>query len=446
MKNRRINTTKFVVLLSVTTMAASIVGCEKSNQSTQYSAPPVTGQTTDTTLNNQHEEITQELMSIMDHNPELKAMLEKSIAKAKEINPDKKSNPAQSLEEYYDYIDWASKAMPWSILPDVDQLQSGLYDKIDQSVDYFYFANDQQLPELEGKGYYNNSIQYVEPYRSWLVNFAAQYGQYLNTTDSWCDDYYQQAKKEESFHLNDGTYESPDNWKTFNQFFSRYLSSPDKRPIASPDDDRVIVSPADSQPQGIWKIDENSNIIHEEGVVIKSGIFTSVSELLGDSAYKEAFAGGTLTHTFLDVNDYHRYHFPVSGTVKEVQIIPGDDAAGGITKWDKEKQRYILEARVPGWQMIETRGCVIVDTEEYGLVAVLPIGMSQISSVCFEDTVKEGAKVKKGDMLGCFLFGGSDIVMLFQQDAKFELTAPKNQDDLYEHINMGMEYGVFQSE
>lgn len=33
MKNRRINTTKFAVLLSITTMAAAIVGCEKSNQS-----------------------------------------------------------------------------------------------------------------------------------------------------------------------------------------------------------------------------------------------------------------------------------------------------------------------------------------------------------------------------------------------------------------------------
>lgn len=96
--------------------------------------------------------------------------------------------------------------------------------------------------------------------------------------------------------------------------------------------------------------------------------------------------------------------------------------------------------------MIETRGCVIVDTEEYGLVAVLPIGMSQILSVCFEDTVKEGAKVEKGDMLGCFLFGGSDIVMLFQKDVKFEMTAPKSQDGLYVHINMGMEYGVLQSE
>jgi hypothetical protein len=47
--------------------------------------------------------------------------------------------------------------------------------------------------------------------------------------------------------------------------------------------------------------------------------------------------------------------------------------------------------------MIETRDCIIVDTEEYGLVAILPIGMSQICSCNFEDSVKVGAKVNKGD-------------------------------------------------
>lgn len=442
MKNRRINLLLGILMVSVL-LCTSCAGKEQ-DQKGQYGAPPVTGLTTDDTLNNPHEEITQELISIVNHNPELKAMLEKSIAQAREINPDKTSNPAQTLEEYYDYIDWAAKAMPWSILPEVDKLQSGLYDRIDQSLDYFYFINDQPLEELEGKGYYNNSIQYVEPYRSWLVTFTAQYGEYLNTEDSWCDAYYEEAKADESFHLNDGTYESPDNWKTFNQFFARYLSSPDQRPITAKEDTSVVVSPADSQPQGIWQIDEDSNIIQEEGVAIKSGNFKSISALLGDSEYKDAFANGTLTHTFLDVNDYHRYHFPVSGTVKEVQVIPGDDAVGGIITWDAERERYMLAARTPGWQMIETRGCVIVDTEEYGLVAILPIGMSQVSSVCFEDTVKEDAKVEKGDMLGCFLFGGSDIVMIFQEEAGFELTAPQKQDGGYEHINMGTEYGVFQ--
>lgn len=415
---------------------------QTSETEAQYIFPPVTGLTSDDTLGSEHEEITQELISMVNHNDSLKSMLIKSIEKAKEINPDKKTNPAQTLEEYYDYVDWAAKALPWSILPGVEDNFPALYDQIDQSLNYFYFINDQPLEELKDKGLYNNSIQYMEPYRTWLINFTAQWGQYLNTTDSWSEEYYQTALANEDFNLHNDTYESADNWKTFNQFFARYLKSPDVRPVTAPDDGSVVVSPADSQPQGVWKIDENSNIVHEEGVNIKSGIFTSADALLGDSDYLGAFAGGTLTHTFLDVNDYHRYHFPVSGTIKEVKIIPGDDAIGGAVTWDKDRKKYILSAKTPDWQMIETRGSVIIETEEYGLVAVLPVAMSQVSSVNFEDAVKVGAKVEKGDMLGCFLFGGSDIIMLFQKDANFEMTVPTGEDGKLQHIDMGTQYGI----
>lgn len=411
----------------------------------QYLRPPVTGESTDDSLDSAREPITKELISMMNHNPELKQMLIDSIAKAKQINPDVNTNPAQTLEQYYDFIDWASKAKPWNVLTGLPYPK--LYEKIDQSIDYFYFINDVPLDALKDKGYYNNSLQYVEPYRSWMINFIQQWGQYLNTTDSWSDEDYKIALADERFNLGGDTYESPSNWKTFNQFFARYLSDPSKRPIASPDDDSVFVSPADSQPQGVWKIEVDGTIIGAgtesttEGVDIKSGVFTKVQQLLKDSIYKDEFNGGTLTHTFLDVNDYHRYHIPVSGTIKEFFITKADDAAGGLTVWDKEKNKYMLLARKPGWQNIETRGGVIIETEKYGLVAVMPIGMSQISSVNFEDTIARGAQVKKGDMLGCFLFGGSDIVMLFQKDVKFELTAKQSENGSYEHINVGCEYG-----
>lgn len=46
-----------------------------------------------------------------------------------------------------------------------------------------------------------------------------------------------------------------------------------------------------------------------------------------------------------------------------------------------------------------------------------------------------------GDMLGYFLFGGSDIIMLFQKDAQFEMTAPMENKVDYENILMGEEYG-----
>lgn len=286
-------------------------------------------------------------------------------------------------------------------------------------------------------------LQYVEPFRSWMILFTKNWGLYLSTKDSWNEQFYQKNLADERFGMNNGWYESPEKWNSFNDFFARRLSSPAARPIAQPANESVVVSPSDSAPQGVWKIDKNSRFIQQKGVRLKSANFNSVDAILGQgSAYAGAFANGVLTHTFLDVNDYHRYHFPVSGTVKEVRKILADDAAGGITVWNEKLRKYELEDHLPGWQSIETRDCVIIDTEKYGLVAVLPIGMSQVSSVNFEENVKVGAKFKKGDPLGYFLFGGSDIVMLFQPQAGFEITAPAADADSYKHIYMGEAYGV----
>jgi len=387
---------------------------------------------------------TLELISIVENNPNIKSMLIKSINQAKVVNPDKNTNPAQTLAEYYDFVTWAETCMPWSILPKTPY--TSLYDKIDQSLDYFYFINDQPLTELEGLGLYNNSLQYVQPYSDWMVSFNKAWGLYLDTPESWKDEYYQLALTDNKFGLSAGWYEDPSNWKTFNQFFARYLKSPDKRPINSPDDSTIVVSPADAIPQGVWQIDANSNIVLKGGVPIKSGTLTSIVKLIGeDSQYKNEFANGVMTHTFLDVQDYHRYHFPVGGIIEEVRNIAEQDAVGGIITWDPAIQRYMFDpTTVPGWQSIETRGCIIIDTEDYGLVAILPIGMSQICSVKFEDNIHAGTRVKKGDMLGCFLFGGSDIVMIFQPRAGFVLEPPNgmNNNQSYKHMLMGEKYGV----
>ena len=392
----------------------------------------------------QHEEITLELIRLTEEDPGFKALLEKSVAQAHEMNPDPDTNPVFDLESYYDFIDRCYIGMPWAIHP--EGKYSSLYDQIDQGMGCLYFVCDQPLEELEDMGYYHNSLMYHEPFSSWFARFLSGSGEFLSTGDSWCDDYYQTALANTDFHLHDGTYESPDNWKSFNDFFARRLRDPSVRPIASPGDDSVVILPAETVPQGIWDIDGNGRIIAEEpqdigGIAIKSGTLTDVSVLLGGSAFADAFSNGTVTHTFLDITDYHRYHIPVSGTVREVMLIPQYDAPGGVITWDEQNGRYVeYYSETIGWQSIETRGVVIIETLTGGYVAVIPVGMCQVSSVNFEDTIIPGAKVEKGDPLGYFMFGGSDVVMIFSEDLEFSMTAASG-----EHYNMGQEYGRIQT-
>ena len=386
---------------------------------------------------------TKELITLLDKDPALKSMLESSIKKAKEINPDRNTNPAQSLEEYFELVSWVETGMPWAVVKKEEYPE--IFDHIFQGFCTFYFLIDQPLPELENQGLVNNSLQYYDPFAKWLISFNKSWGAFLDTEYSWDEENYQLALNDPNFGLQEDWYEDPSNWKTFNQFFARYLKSPDKRPIASPDDDAVVASFADSQPMGVWSIDENSNLIDPDGVPVKSSTLKSISMLIGeDSKYKDVFANGTFTHSFLNVNDYHRYHLPISGTIKEARIIKGINPTGGQLWWDKENKRYGFNpAAKTGWQSLETRGCVIVETTDYGLVALLPIGMAVVGSVNFEENVTPGTEVKKGDMLGHFAFGGSDFVMIFQDGVTFTLDAPLHEDgNSYKHILMGERLGL----
>jgi phosphatidylserine decarboxylase len=388
-----------------------------------------------------HEPITLELKMLIKNNPQIEGLLEKTIATAAIVNADKTTNPVRNIDDYYKYIDRISKALPEDILLSYKKKEKKLpvHEQMIQGLCYIAFLVNRPLPELEDKGLFKNSIQYYEPFASWLRHFAIVWGQYLDTDASWNERIYQEIEADPEFNLGDGTYESEDNWHTFNQFFSRRLSLPSRRPIASPDDPAVIVSPADSVPQGEWPINADSKIEIKDGLKVKMMTYYSVHELLrSDSEYRDAFAGGVLTHNFLNVNDYHRYHFAVGGTVKEKGIIIRNTTAD--IAWDEEKGKYVPTDSI-GWQFTHTHGYVIVDTGEYGLVALIPMGMSQVSSVNFEDTVKVGAELKKGGMLGYFLFGGSDFILLFQEKAGFELTAPMENETEYKHILMGEEYG-----
>ena len=64
--------------------------------------------------------MTQSLMALLDADEQLRAMMEKSLAQAAAINPDPDTNPAQTLEQLYDFLDWAATCMPWNVLRDAD--------------------------------------------------------------------------------------------------------------------------------------------------------------------------------------------------------------------------------------------------------------------------------------------------------------------------------------
>ena len=263
----------------------------------------------------------------------------------------------------------------------------------------------------------NDLLQKDPWFHPWTCKFAEDWGAFLDTTESAAG--IKGFFANPSFHMED-YFEGPSGWLTFNQFFARQVR-PGKRAIDRPGDDRVVVSPADSAYQGQWPITSGSTITAK-------GLTWSVIDLLDGSPYQTKFRGGVFTHSFLNVNDYHWFHVPVGGVVKEVRKIPGKVTMDVVEKPDGSLG--IVDGT--GYQFSQDRGLIVIDSP-VGLVAVLPIGMAQVSSVNL--IAEPGAILTKGEAFGFFSFGGSDIVTLFEA-GRVELDA-----NIGTHYNQGRAIG-----
>jgi phosphatidylserine decarboxylase len=314
-----------------------------------------------------HVPVVEDLVQLLQTRPELRVALQSAIQKAD-------VNGLRDMESFLTYLDGLV-----TFVPTEHELLT--------VIKFHYIVNQAPGDQLNR----NNS------FNAWMKKFVEAWGQFLDTPAS--------AAGISSFaarpNYNIGDYfVGPSGWLTYNQFFAREVK-PGKRPIAEPHNDKVIVSPADSVFAGKWDIDADSK------VTVK-GVTWPISKLLDGSPYQEAFKHGIYTHSFLNVDDYHRYHVPVAGEIKEVRKIQGRVYLNVIRKADGSLE--IIDGDT--YQSNQERGLIIIDSPDVGLVAVLPIGMSFVSSVNL--TPEVGAKLQKGDEFGFFMFGGSDIVMLFQ--------------------------------
>lgn len=255
---------------------------------------------------------------------------------------------------------------------------------------------------------------------AWMVRFANAMGAFLDTPESITPESLASFRASPSYNMSDYL-EPRGGWRTFNELFARDFK-PGLRPIAAVADPAVIVSPADSTFAGQWEIRTDSH------VTVKN-LHWQIGELMEGSPYRGRFVNGLFMHAFLGPNDYHRQHAPVGGTVLEARVIPGQvylqviaepvasDQAGA------KRLRPVRAFDAPddaGYQFAQARGLIVLDTP-IGLVAVLPIGMCQVSSVVI--TAETGVTLRKGEEVSYFQFGGSDIIVLFEAKSNVSFTA-----------------------
>ncbi|KAI8337797.1 phosphatidylserine decarboxylase-domain-containing protein [Blakeslea trispora] len=185
-------------------------------------------------------------------------------------------------------------------------------------------------------------------------------------------------------------------FKTFNEFFYRKLK-PGSRLPDSPDDPTVAVSPADSRMTAFETVSEATRLW------IK-GVDFSLKKLLGDSQSAQDFEGGSLAVFRLAPQDYHRFHFPVDGTVMKTRHISGQYYTVNPMAIRTTIDVFGENARTVVW----------IDSKEFGKVAVVCVGAMLVGSIII--TANVGSQIKRTDEMGYFAFGGSTLVIVFQKD------------------------------
>ncbi|NER35528.1 MAG: phosphatidylserine decarboxylase [Oscillatoria sp. SIO1A7] len=266
--------------------------------------------------------------------------------------------------------------------------------------------------------------RYYKWFEDFLVDYAKLWGSILDTPASFNDDILNSFLKFSSkYRVQDSMIGGHPNepWHTFNDFFSRKLN-PGLRPISGSGDNKVVTVPADCTYKQYYKIDSNSDIVDASGtktsVVIKgTHAYGNVKQLLKNSKYADYFADGYFIHFFLGPYSYHRFHAPVSGEVMECYPLVGQV----YLKVDIGGQQFqAYDKTTDGYEFDQARGVLTIDTSgspdgNVGIVAVVPVGMCQVSGVNM--THKINTTCRKGDEFGYFTFGGSDIIVLFQKGA-----------------------------
>jgi len=181
-------------------------------------------------------------------------------------------------------------------------------------------------------------------------------------------------------------------FRSFNDFFIRKLK-PEARPIAA--DPAVAVIPAD----GRYYFYEDIEAC--EGFIIKGQKF-DLKTLLGSADLAHDYREGSMAIARLCPSDYHRFHFPCNCKPGPTRYINGQ--LYSVNPLAIRQNIHIFTQN--------RRTVCELQTKNFGRVLFLEVGATNVGSI--QQTYVPGQWQSKGAEKGYFEFGGSALILLFE--------------------------------
>ncbi len=215
--------------------------------------------------------------------------------------------------------------------------------------------------------------------------------------------------KQFQINLDEAKLNAPEDFPTFNHFFTRELKEGVREVVQDP---QLLACPVDGAVSQAGKI-ESGRLYQAKG-----HNYSLEALLGGDQALCDTFQHGRFATIYLSPRDYHRIHMPCDATLKQMAHIPGrlfsvNNASAKV---------------IPGLFARNERVVALFETE-YGPVAMILVGAIFVGSI---ETVWHGVvtppsrhnvkqwhynddeaiELKRGEEMGRFNMG-STVIMLF---------------------------------
>jgi phosphatidylserine decarboxylase len=181
-------------------------------------------------------------------------------------------------------------------------------------------------------------------------------------------------------------------FSSFNDFFTRKLKN-NARPLDT--GSTVAVSPADG------KVLAYSNLSNSDFII--KGYRFNIWSFLNHSRLARKYYDGSLVIIRLAPSDYHRFHFPVSGSLSSVTSVEGDYYS--VSPLALRKRAEIL--------CLNKREFTIISNPLFRDVLMAEVGATMVGSIV---QTYSGNIARKGEEKGYFRFGGSTVVLLFEKN------------------------------
>lgn len=226
--------------------------------------------------------------------------------------------------------------------------------------------------------------------------------------------------------MSEAQHEDPNDYATFNDFFTRPLKE-DARPLLADKDE--LAHPVDGTVSQLGAIQGDTLIQakqHDYSLTTLLGGFEEDAALFND---------GQFATIYLAPKDYHRIHMPLDGTLRKMTYVPGDlFSVNPLTTENvpnlfarNERVACLFDSPQGPFAMVLVGATIVASIETVWAGTVTPPTGPKVHSWSYPAEGLNAVNIAKGDEMGRFKLG-STIVMAFPKDMMFFDEALKSGD------------------